>query len=66
MKINRWFPSTKRCSNCGHVVDKISLDVRNWSCPECDTKHDRDINAAINVKAAGLAVLACGVTGAGI
>lgn len=66
VKINRWFPSTKRCSCCGHTLDKISLDVRSWICPECKTEHDRDINAAINVKAAGSAVLACGATGAGI
>ena len=65
VKINRWFPSTKRCSNCGHVVDKVPLSVRNWTCPECETEHDRDINAAINIKAAGLAVLACGATGSG-
>ena len=66
VKINRWFPTTKRCSCCGHTLDKISLDVRNWTCPECKTEHDRDINAAINIKAAGLAVLARGVTESGI
>ena len=60
VKIDRWFPSSKRCGNCGHVVDKLPLDVREWSCPECETHHDRDINAAQNILAAGLAVIVCG------
>jgi putative transposase len=60
IKIDRWFPSTKRCGNCGYVVDKLPLDVREWDCPECDTHHDRDINAANNILAAGLAVSVCG------
>ena len=60
VKIDRWFPSSKRCGNCGHVVDKLPLDVREWDCPECGTHHDRDINAANNILAAGLAVRVCG------
>jgi putative transposase len=60
VKIDRWFPSSKRCGNCGHVVDKLPLDVREWDCPECGTHHDRDINAAQNILAAGLAVSVCG------
>ena len=60
VKIDRWFPSSKRCGNCGHVIDKLPLDVREWDCPECGTHHDRDINAANNIKAAGLAVIVCG------
>jgi putative transposase len=60
VKIDRWFPSSKRCGNCGHVVDKLPLDVREWDCPECGTHHDRDINAANNILAAGLAVIVCG------
>jgi putative transposase len=60
VKIDRWFPSSKRCGNCGHVVDKLPLDVREWDCPECGTHHDRDINAAHNILAAGLAVIVCG------
>ncbi len=60
VKIDRWFPSSKRCGNCGHVVDKLPLDVREWNCPECGTVHDRDINAANNILAAGLAVIVCG------
>ncbi len=62
VKIDRWFPSSKRCGSCGHVVDKLPLNVREWQCPECDVKHDRDVNAAVNVLAAGLAVSVCGAT----
>ena len=58
--IDRWFPSSKRCGHCGHVVDKLPLDVREWECSECGTHHDRDINAAQNILAAGLAVRVCG------
>lgn len=60
VKIDRWYPSSKRCSCCGHTLDHLSLSVRSWRCPECSIEHDRDINAAQNIKAAGLAVLACG------
>ena len=62
VKIDRWFPSSKRCGSCGHVVDKLPLNIREWQCPKCDVKHDRDINAAVNVLAAGLAVSVCGAT----
>ncbi|WP_071886753.1 RNA-guided endonuclease InsQ/TnpB family protein [[Enterobacter] lignolyticus] len=62
VSIDPFFPSSKRCSECGFTMQKMSLDVRKWSCPECGVDHDRDINAARNIKAAGLAVLACGVT----
>jgi len=58
--IDRWYPSSKRCSDCGHTVSTLPLSVREWVCPECDTIHDRDINAARNVLAAGLAVSVCG------
>jgi putative transposase len=60
IKIEKWYPSSKRCHRCGHVLDSLSLDERFWLCPECKTFHDRDINAAKNVLAAGLAVTACG------
>jgi len=62
IKIDRWFPSSKRCSSCGHVVDKLPLNVREWDCPKCNTHHDRDLNAAKNILAAGLAVNVCGAT----
>ena len=58
--IDRWYPSSKRCSDCGHTVAKMPLSVREWTCPECGTIHDRDVNAARNVLAAGLAVSAHG------
>jgi putative transposase len=54
--IDRWFPSSKTCSACGHLLAELSLDVRHWTCPSCGTRHDRDINAAKNILAAGLAV----------
>ena len=56
--IDKWYPSSKRCSDCGYTMPKMSLSVREWVCPECGTIHDRDINAARNVLAAGLAVSA--------
>ncbi len=58
--IDQFFPSSKRCSCCGFIMKKMPLDVRKWQCPECGTDHDRDVNAARNIKAAGLAVLAHG------
>ncbi|MHC5823676.1 MAG: RNA-guided endonuclease InsQ/TnpB family protein [Nostoc sp.] len=60
VKIDRWFPSSKRCGHCGHVVDKLHLFIREWDCPKCSTHHDRDINASKNILAAGLAVSVCG------
>jgi putative transposase len=60
VKIDRWFPSSKRCGHCGHIVDKLPLTVREWDCPSCGTHHDRDVNAAKNILAAGLAVSVCG------
>ncbi|WP_346351837.1 transposase [Oceanimonas sp. AH20CE76] len=58
--IDQWFPSSKRCSDCGHTLSSLPLSVREWDCPECGGHHNRDHNAAINIKAAGLAVLALG------
>ena len=54
--IDRWFPSSKRCSSCGHIVDKMPLNIREWICPSCGCNHDRDVNASKNILAAGLAV----------
>ncbi len=58
--IDRWYPSTKTCSACGHLLAELSLSTRTWQCPSCGTRHDRDINAATNILAAGQAVTACG------
>ncbi|MEV6868717.1 RNA-guided endonuclease TnpB family protein [Streptosporangium subroseum] len=53
-KIDRWFPSSKLCSACGTIAESMPLNVREWTCP-CGAVHDRDINAAINILAAGQA-----------
>ena len=68
VQIDRWFPSSKRCptKGCGHINENMPLSVRSWTCPSCGTTHDRDIAAAINIEAAGLAVLASGATGSGV
>jgi len=58
--VDRWYPSSKTCSSCGHLLAELSLKTRHWTCPACRTRHDRDINAAKNILAAGLAVSACG------
>lgn len=55
--VDRWYPSSKTCSTCGHLLAALSLGTRHWTCPGCGTLHDRDINAAKNILAAGLAVL---------
>ena len=63
VKIDRFFPSSKRCNHCGFVMDKLPLNVRKWDCPGCGTKGiDRDVNAGKNILAAGLAVIVCGAT----
>lgn len=56
----RWYPSSKTCSACGFLLASLPLSTRSWQCPSCGTRHDRDINAARNILAAGLAVPACG------
>ena len=56
--IDKWYPSSKRCSDCGYTMPKMPLNVRQWTCPECGSIHDRDANAARNVLAAGLAASA--------
>lgn len=58
--IDRFTPTSKVCSECGHLLASLSLGTRHWTCPDCGTLHDRDINAAKNILAAGLAVEACG------
>ena len=57
--VDRWFPSSKLCSRCGITQDTMPLHVRTWTCA-CGASHDRDVNAAKNILAAGLAVTACG------
>ena len=65
---NRWFASSKTCSCCGHKLDDLPLSVREWACPACGTDHDRDVNAAKNLKnmAVSSTVSACGEEGPGL
>jgi putative transposase len=64
VRIDRWYPSSQRCHICGYINTALTLDVRQWTCPnsECGVGHDRDINAAKNILAVGLTVNACGET----
>jgi putative transposase len=57
--VDRWFPSTRRCSDCGVLAEHLPLTVRSWTC-RCGQAHDRDVNAARNILAEGLSVIACG------
>jgi putative transposase len=59
---DRWFASSKLCSHCGHKKESLALSTRTWVCSSCNTKHDRDLNAAINLKlyAVSSTVSACG------
>ena len=57
--VDRWFPSTRLCSTCGALAGRMTLNVRSWTC-RCGTIHDRDVNAARNILAEGLSVIACG------
>lgn len=65
--VDRWFASSKTCSHCGHKLDALPLSVRNWTCPICGMSHDRDVNAAINLRdyAVSSTVSACGAEGSG-
>lgn len=58
IEVDRWYPSSKTCSKCCHVLDELRLDVRYWTCPKCKACHDRDINAARNLLMKGLRQLA--------
>ncbi|MFL5665884.1 MAG: RNA-guided endonuclease InsQ/TnpB family protein [Ktedonobacteraceae bacterium] len=60
IKIDRFYPSSKTCHACKHVLDSLPLDIREWVCPECGVVHDRDTNAALNILAEGLSAAACG------
>ncbi|HEY9742892.1 MAG TPA: RNA-guided endonuclease TnpB family protein [Coleofasciculaceae cyanobacterium] len=57
VEIDRWFPSSKLCSNCYHQVDELPLDIREWTCSHCGIHHDRDGNAATNIRAEGIRML---------
>jgi putative transposase len=65
---DRWYPSSKKCSHCGYVLDVLILAQRSWTCPGCSTIHDRDLNAAVNLMnmAVSSTVTACGEEGSGL
>lgn len=58
VKVDRWYPSSKTCSRCGHIHAGLRLKDRQWICPGCGAHHDRDLNAAINLEREGLRLLA--------
>jgi len=62
IEIDRFFPSSKTCHLCLNRVDNLTLDVRAWTCKHCGTHHDRDVNAAINIRNEGLRILALGTS----
>lgn len=66
VKVDRWFPSSKTCSGCAHVLTKaeLPLSVRSWDCPSCLQKNDRDINASINILNEGLKLATIKTVGA--
>ena len=61
VKVDKFYPSSKTCSSCNYIMPKLPLNIREWSCPQCNTTHDRDINAAINIRTSGLLGIASGV-----
>ncbi|MEB3283526.1 MAG: RNA-guided endonuclease TnpB family protein [Lyngbya sp.] len=63
IEVDRWFPSSKLCSNCHYQIGDLPLDVRAWTCPSCGTHHDRDGNAAQNIRAEGIRLLSSSGTG---
>ena len=66
--VDRWYPSSKTCSCCGNRIDVLGLAQRQWNCTFCGASHDRDINAAINLRSMAVSstVSACGGEGAGL
>ncbi|MBU7584475.1 MAG: transposase [Nostoc sp. TH1S01] len=60
VEIGRFFPSSKTCSCCGHIVDELPLDIREWDCPACKNHHDRDANASKNIRVEGIRILSIG------
>ena len=55
--MDRYFPSSKRCNECNYKNEELTLSQRSWVCPICGKKHDRDINAAINIKKEGIRIV---------
>ena len=63
VRIDQWFPSSKRCSNCGERTAELPLSIRAWTCERCEAVHDRDVNAALNILTVGLTGFARGGVG---
>ncbi len=62
IEVDRFFPSSKTCNNCLNRVDSLGLNIRSWQCPKCGENHDRDVNAAKNIRDEGLRILTVGHT----
>jgi putative transposase len=60
IKIDRFFPSSKQCSSCGYINQNLKLDIREWTCPSCKTKLDRDLNASKNILKEGIKIISSG------
>ncbi len=58
--IDQWYPSTKTCSSCGHILESLDLSIRRWRCPSCQSENDRDGNASLNIKRVGSSTLGVG------
>lgn len=57
VQVGKYFPSSKKCSSCGHCIEELGLEVRKWKCDRCLSEHDRDINAATNILSEGIRLL---------
>lgn len=58
--VDRWFPLSKTCSCCGHVLESLDLETRRWRCPSCGSSNERDHNAAVNIKTVGASTVGRG------
>jgi putative transposase len=63
IEVSRFFPSTKACSDCGHVLRSLPLNIRAWTCPQCGAIHDRDVNAGKNIALEAKRLIAAGIAG---
>jgi putative transposase len=66
IEVDRFFASSKTCNVCLNKVDSLDLDIRSWTCDKCQTHHDRDVNAAINIKNEALRILSLGTKGSAV
>jgi len=60
VKVDRFFPSSKQCNNCGFINQSLDLSIREWTCPSCGEKHDRDINSSKNILKEGIKIISSG------